>query len=155
MKWVKRIVIALVAIWALLQIYTLVGINRTNPAVVQEVKWDSTATRELAQRACFDCHSNETTWPWYSYVAPVSLRVADHVEEGRQRLNFSDWTQPNEGYEEIEKQITRNFMPLSDYLLMHAEAKLSAQENEALLAGLKATFANDPPVKPQRRNFGG
>lgn len=155
MKWVKRIVIALVAIWALLQVYTLVGINRTNPAVVQEVKWDSPATHDLAQRACFDCHSNETTWPWYSYVAPVSVRVANHVSEGREHLNFSDWTQPNEDYEEIERQITRDFMPLSDYLLMHAEAKLSTAESEALLAGLKATFANDPPVKHQRPNFGG
>ena len=155
MKWVKRIVIALVVIWALLQIYTLVGINRTNPAVVQEVKWDSPATRDLAKRACFDCHSNETTWPWYSYVAPVSLRVADHVNEGRERLNFSDWTRPNEDYEEIEKQITRNFMPLSDYLLMHAEAKLSAEESQALLAGLKATFESDPPIKRERPNVGG
>ncbi|MFN8444665.1 MAG: heme-binding domain-containing protein [Caldilineaceae bacterium] len=155
MKWVKRIVIALVVIWALLQVYSLVGINRSNPAVVQEVKWDSPATRDLAKRACFDCHSNETTWPWYSYVAPVSVRVANHVDEGRGRLNFSDWTQPNEDFDEIQKVLDRGEMPLWDYLLMHADAKLSAEETQTLLAGLKATYANDPPVKRERRNFGG
>lgn len=155
MKWVKRIVIALVVIWALLQVYSLVGISRTNPAVVQEVKWDSPATRDLAKRACFDCHSNETTWPWYSYVAPVSLRVADHVDEGRDRLNFSNWTQPNEDFDEIQKVLDRGEMPLWDYLLMHGDAKLSAEENQALLAGLEATYNNDPPVKRERPNFGG
>lgn len=154
MKWVKRIVIALVVVWVLLQVYSLVGINRTNPAIVQEVKWDSPATRDLAKRACFDCHSNETTWPWYSYVAPVSIRVANHVVEGRQHLNFSDWTQPNENAEEMEKQITRDFMPLSDYLLMHAEAKLSDTEQQALIDGLKATLAADPPVPQTRRGPG-
>lgn len=155
MKWLKRIAIAFVAIWALLQIYSLVGINRTNPAVVQEVKWDSPETKALAQRACYDCHSNETVWPWYSYVAPVSLQVANHVEEGRGRLNFSDWTQPNEDFEEVQKVINNGEMPLWDYLLAHPEAKLSAEETQALIAGLEATFNNDPPIERQRPNFGG
>lgn len=150
MKWLKRIVIALVAIWALLQIYTLVGIDRTNPAVVQEVKWDSPATKELAQRACFDCHSNETVWPWYSYVAPVALQVANHVDEGRGSLNFSDWTQPNEDFDELEKAIGQGQMPLWDYLLNHPEAELTDEEKQTLVAGLKVTFENDPPIQRQR-----
>ena len=154
MKWLRRIVIALVVIWALLQVYSLVGINRTNPAIVQEVKWDSPATRDLAKRACFDCHSNETVWPWYSYVAPISLQVANHVNEGRDRLNFSDWTKGNEDYEEVEKVLQEGQMPLWDYLLMHPEAKLTSEELQTLAAGLKVTFENDPPVKRQRQ-FGG
>ena len=131
MKWLRRIIITLVVIWALLQIYTLVGINRTNPAVVQEVKWDSPATRDLAKRACFDCHSNETVWPWYSYVAPISLQVANHDNEGRGHLNFSDWTQGNEDFDEVEKVMEQGQMPLWDYLLMHPEAKLTAEEMQA------------------------
>ena len=151
MKWLKRIVLALVVIWAVLQVYSLVGISRTNPAVVQEVKWDAPATKALAKRACFDCHSNETVWPLYSYVAPVSLQVVNHVDEGRGRLNFSDWTQGNADFAEIQKVIEQGEMPLWDYLLAHSEAKLSTEETQVFLAGLKATFEKDPPIAlPQR-----
>lgn len=124
-----------------------IPIDRANPAVTREVAWNSAETRALAQRACFDCHSNETVWPWYSYVAPISLRLASHVSNGRQHLNFSAWDQPNEDFDEIAKVIERNEMPLSDYLLMHSAAKLTDAEKEQLLAGLKATFANDPPIE--------
>lgn len=124
-----------------------IPVDRTNPTVSQEVKWDSAETRALAQRACFDCHSNETVWPWYSYVAPISLRVAEHVEHGREHLNFSAWDQSNEEFEEIEKLIRQGQMPLWDYLLAHSEADLSDAEKEALIAGLQATLANDPPIE--------
>ncbi len=69
------------------------GRNHTNPPVLQEPNWDSPQTRALAQRACFDCHSNETEWPWYSHVAPVSWLVQRDVEEGREKVNFSTWGQ--------------------------------------------------------------
>jgi mono/diheme cytochrome c family protein len=75
-----------------------VPVEQTNPPVVSEPKWDSPQTKELVQRACYDCHSNETKWPWYSQVAPVSWLVADHVNEGRSKLNFSEW-QVNQGGE--------------------------------------------------------
>ena len=146
-KIVRNVVIAVVVILVLIQ---LIPINRTNPAVTREVQWNSPETRALAQRACFDCHSNETTWPWYSYVAPVSLRVASHVREGREHLNFSEWDQPNSDAHEIVENIERGDMPLWDYLLMHAEAKLSAKEQQALIDGLQATLANDPPIKRER-----
>lgn len=68
-----------------------IPVDRTNPPVVQEPNWDSPQTRALAERACFDCHSNETKWPWYSKVAPVSWLVAHDVEEGRAALNLSEW----------------------------------------------------------------
>lgn len=123
-----------------------IPIDRTNPAVTREVAWNAPETRALAQRACFDCHSNETVWPWYSYVAPVSLRIAGHVEEGREHLNFSAWDQPNEDFEEIAKVIERDQMPTADYLLIHTEAQLSDAEKQALIEGLRETLANDPPV---------
>src|SRR3954449_12180710 len=70
------------------------GHSHANPPVLKEPKWDSPQTRALAQRACFDCHSNETTWPWYTHIAPVSWLIARDVIEGRQHLNFSTWGQP-------------------------------------------------------------
>jgi len=123
-----------------------IPISRSNPAITREVAWNTPETRALAQRACFDCHSNETVWPWYSYVAPISLRVAGHVSNGRNHLNFSAWDQPNEDFDEIRKVLERGEMPLSDYLLMHAEAKLSDAEKQELLEGLRETLANDPPI---------
>ena len=71
---------------------------QTNPPVKAEPAWDSAETRALAKRACFDCHSNETVWPIYSRVAPVSWLVTRHVVEGREKLNFSEWgTAPAQG----------------------------------------------------------
>ncbi len=68
-----------------------VSVDKSNPPVVSEPKWDSPQTQALVERSCYDCHSNETKWPWYSNVAPVSWLVARHVEEGRAELNFSEW----------------------------------------------------------------
>ena len=142
-KWLKRIGVALIVVLVGIQ---LVPVNRTNPAITRAVKWDAPATRELAQRACFDCHSNETTWPWYGYIAPVSWRLADHINEGRAVLNFSTWDQPNTDLDEVVENIEENEMPLSDFLLMHPEAKLTAAEKASLIAGFKATFSQDPPI---------
>ncbi|HMQ55423.1 MAG TPA: heme-binding domain-containing protein, partial [Anaerolineae bacterium] len=68
----------------------LVPVDRTNPPVVAEPAWDSPTTRAYAERASFDCHSNETKWPWYAYVAPISWQVAD-VHESREKFNISEW----------------------------------------------------------------
>ncbi len=142
-KWLKRIGIAIIIILVGIQ---LIPVSRTNPAVTREIKWDAPATQALAQRACNDCHSNETTWPWYGYIAPISWRLADHINEGRDQLNFSTWDQPNTELDEVVESINEGEMPLSDYLLMHPEAKLTATEKAALIAGLQATFRQDPPI---------
>lgn len=70
----------------------LIPVNRTNPPVTSPVKWDSPQTQSLAARACMDCHSNETVWPWYSYVAPTSWLVYYDVQRGRSQLNFSTYS---------------------------------------------------------------
>lgn len=127
-----------------------VPVDRTNPPIVDEVDWDSEETREIAKRACFDCHSNETIWPWYSYVAPLSFRIAHHVDHGREHLNFSDWTQPNESFDEIKEVMDEGEMPLWDYLLMHSDAKLTPEETETLLSGLYETYRMNPPVERRR-----
>lgn len=108
------------------------------------------AVREILRRSCFDCHSHETSWPWYGYVAPVSWWLADHVEHGRKDLNFSRWPTfdleaQEHIFEDIDEQIREETMPLRSYLLLHRRARLSAADREALLrwAGTKG---NDSPV---------
>jgi hypothetical protein len=144
-------IVAVVAIFLLIQ---LIPINRTNPPVTREVRWDSEQTRALAQRACFDCHSNKTELPWYSRIAPVSLYLAHHVDEGRSALNFSEWDKPNADIREVQRNIQNGQMPPWDYQLMHPTSKLNSAEQEQLLAGLQATFQQDPPIE-RRRRFGG
>ena len=124
----------------------LIPLNHTNPPVTREVKWDSPQTRALAQRACGDCHSNETVWPWDAYVAPASFLIVRHVDEGRSRLNFSEWDKPNSDYREVQRSINDGEMPLWDYLLVHPDANLTAAENTQLLTGLQATFQSDSPI---------
>ena len=77
------IIIGVILVLAVLAQLIPLPLRGHNPAVVAEPKWDSPQTRELAKRACFDCHSNETVWPWYSYVAPVSWLLYRDVTEGR------------------------------------------------------------------------
>ena len=112
----------------------------SNPPIVTEPNWDSPRTRALAERACFDCHSNETKWPWYSKIPPFSQTIAHEVREGRETLNFSDW-RPNRENESIET-ILEGEMPPRNYLLLHPEARLTNAETKALIAGFKATFGN-------------
>lgn len=124
-----------------------VSVDRGNPAVQREIRWASEETREMARRACYDCHSNETRWPWYSAVAPVSWLVAKDVAEGREHLNFSEWDQPNEDAHKILEVVEEGEMPLRKYLLLHPGARLDGEERRAFLEGLRETLAGDPPVE--------
>jgi mono/diheme cytochrome c family protein len=153
LKKLKKIVVtAGIAFVALLVLIQLIPLSREDPPVTREVRWDSPQTRELAQQACFDCHSNETVWPWYAYVAPLSWQVVHHVNDGRRHLNFSEWDHPNENQRRIVEEISSGRMPSWDYLLLHPEAKLTQAEQQALIDGLKQTLANDPPVERQHRS---
>ena len=118
--------------------------SRANPPIGIEPNWDSLETRALAQRACFDCHSNETVWPWYSYVAPISWMVVKDVNEGRRVFNFSEWTaeqQQASQPEEAVELVSKNLMPLPYYILIHPEANLTNLEKGQLVNGLIATLA--------------
>ncbi len=120
------------------------GRSHTNPPVQSEPNWDSQDTRALAERACFDCHSNETTWLWYSNIAPFSWLVQHDVEEGRRILNFSEWDQggkPRE-LEEMAEVLQRGSMPPAVYTPLHPNAKLTPAEVDQLIAGLNATVRN-------------
>lgn len=132
---------------ALLLLVQLVpyGRNHTHPAAGNPTMWDSPATRDLAQRACFDCHSNETRWPWYASIAPMSWRIQSHVTEGRGALNFSAFEPGNEQTAEAAGEageaVSKGEMPPRDYLLLHPEARLTPEEKRALVTGLETTFA--------------
>ena len=91
----------------------------------------------VLDRACMDCHSNRTRWPWYSHVAPASWLVADHVNEGRAELNFSDWARydPNEMGEVLEqvcREARAGQMPLASYVVLHPSAKLTPNDVSTL-----------------------
>lgn len=121
------------------------GRDHTNPPDGAPVAWDSPGTRALAERACFDCHSNHTRWPWYSALAPVSWRIQNHVSEGREKLNFTAFDPSGKAVgdaaEDAGETVTKGEMPPRDYLLLHPEARLTPAEKAALARGLDATFA--------------
>ena len=133
------VAVAFVGLALLMQLIPY-GRDHNNPPVLSEPNWDSPATHELANRACFDCHSNETTWPWYSNIAPVSWLVYHDVIEARDRMNFSEWGRPHPGIDQVIEEIEEGGMPLPQYLLMHPNARLSAQEREALIEGLRKSL---------------
>lgn len=148
---IKRLLLwAVAALVLIVLLVQLVPLDRSNPTPTREIAWNSAETHNLARRACTDCHSDETVWPWYSRIAPASFILVNHVHEGRAELNFSEWDRPNAGFEDVSETIREGEMPPWDYILMHPEAKLTATEKEQLLAGMQATFAADPPLEGQR-----
>jgi hypothetical protein len=140
----KIISISIIFVIILLSLFQFIpyGKDHNNPTIVSEPNWDSQQTRVLAKRACFDCHSNETIWPWYSNVAPISWLIFRDVAAGRRRLDFSDWKnirlrEPGE----IASAITEGEMPPLQYLLIHRTARLSTTEKTLLINGLLKTLS--------------
>jgi len=135
MKKFKIVLLIFVALFALIQFFP---VERDNPEISYEVKWDSQQTKDFFYRACADCHSNETKWPWYSYVAPVSFIISNHVVDGRRHFNIStgNLDDANEAAEAVEK----GFMPLEGYVKLHSEADLTPEEKDAFIKGLMKTF---------------
>ena len=116
------------------------GRGHENPDVLREPRWDRPGTRELFFRACKDCHSNQSEWPWYSSVAPASWLVQRDVDEGRSHFNVSEWGRAENHGDEAAEKVREAEMPPWFYLPAHPEAQLSDREREALIAGLLATF---------------
>jgi hypothetical protein len=112
------------------------GHHHVNPPVIREPVWNTPKTRDLARRACFDCHSNESVWPWYSRIAPVSWLVTHDIQAGRSKLNFSDWQDGNQKMKliaEIVKEISDGEMPPVQYRMVHSSAGLSDDEKQQLI----------------------
>lgn len=144
---VKGILIAAV-LFGLAQLVPY-GHNHTNPPVLQEPNWDSPQTRALVKRACFDCHSNETVWPWYSNIAPMSWLVQRDVSEGRRTLNFSEWNRPQGKPDEAVEAVREGKMPPIQYWIIQSKARLTPAEREALARGLEATLRQSS-IPPRR-----
>jgi hypothetical protein len=139
---VRRLPLILAGLFVIIQAVPY-GRNHQNPPVLVEPSWNSPETRDLAKRACFDCHSNETTWPWYSQIAPVSWLVQSDVDSGRRHLNFSEWNRPQRHRNDAADQIRKGEMPPWYFLPMHPEAHLSSAQKDQLLLGLASTL--NPP----------
>jgi len=136
----KKILIALAIIVVGIQFIT---VNRSNPPVTGKIDAPSNVL-SILKASCFDCHSNETEWPWYSYVAPVSFLVSADVEDGRKRVNFSEWDKYDEEkrakkLDAIIEEVEEGEMPLSKYTLMHPDAKM----DQAKIRVLKDWINND------------
>ncbi len=92
---------------------------------------------ELLKTSCYDCHSNNSKYPWYDKIAPVSWWVAHHIDEAKEELNFSEWVaftskRKNHKLEEMIEVLDEGEMPLSSYLIMHGDAKVSTEQAEQL-----------------------
>ena len=139
----KPFTVALIVIAAALVAQVVpYGHQLTNPPVLREPAWNSPATRALAKRACFDCHSNETTWPGYARIAPVSWLIQHDVDEGRENLNFSEWNRPQREAGDASKEVMEQDMPPRTYLLMHPLARLTDAERTELARGLELTIGS-------------
>ncbi len=142
-KNIGRAFIGLVVFGVLIQLVPY-GHAHTNPPVVAEPQWASPQTRDLAMRACYDCHSNDTQWSWYSSIAPMSWLIQHDVEEGRSRLNFSQWNVPQRESRGASREVERGTMPQWYYVLLHPSANLTADEKQTLVQGLRSLADSAP-----------
>ena len=136
----KKIVTLFVVIFILLQIYPVnkpeISSNNPNDLLINVSIPKNISTK--LKVACYDCHSNETTFPWYANIAPSKWLVFKHINEGREELNFSDWNSFNnddkaEILDDISTVLMDDDMPLKNYTLLHSEAKLTEDEKESII----------------------
>lgn len=132
-KW--RILIAAVIVFGFLSV--IFPIERTNPPVTGEIKAPE-EVMAILRRSCYDCHSNETQWPWYSYVAPASWLVEKDVRDGRRHMNFSEWSshsskEKNHQRKKCGKLVKQGEMPLWFYVALHPKAELLDKDIETLI----------------------
>jgi hypothetical protein len=116
--------------------FQFIPVDRTNPPVQSEIQAPD-SVMAILRGACYDCHSNETSWPWYSFVAPMSWLVVSDVHEAREHMNFSTWNDYDEDerielLEEAWEEVEDGDMPLWFYLPLHPEAKLSDADKKLL-----------------------
>jgi Haem-binding domain len=137
----------LAALFLLIQLIPY-GHDHGAPATTKRASFPASA-RALVAGACGDCHSNQTRWPWYSNVAPVSLLVVNDVKGGREHLNFSQWDRPQPSLGEVLESVREGEMPPLQYKVIHSGGRLSASERRQLEDAMRKAYASDPP--PQRR----
>ncbi len=141
----KKILLGLGILLLLIQV---IRIDKTNPPVIaeQDLIHSMNANAEVShilKIACYDCHSNESKYPWYTNVAPISWWVKNHINKGRGSLNFSEWqtftdAKKAHGIEESIIKIEKKWMPISSYKWMHADARLSDEQRNLLINWFKS-----------------
>jgi hypothetical protein len=136
----KRLGIVLATLATVIQ-FVPYGRVRSSPPPIIEPPWDSPRTRALAERACFDCHSNETRWPAYSRLAPASWLIQHDVSEGRAELNLSEWQRPQEEATNAAGAVREREMPPLAYRFIHRGARLTEDERDALARGLMRSLS--------------
>lgn len=142
---IKKILLGLVVFLIIAQFFK---IDKTNPPVtaahdILNITNAPDNVRTMMKNACYDCHSNETKYPWYMDIAPISWWTKRHVNNGRGSLNFSEWIsydakQKNHQLEDSALKVRKKWMPLSSYLLAHPEAKISEDDREILASWLES-----------------
>ena len=146
----KKILIGVVLLLVIIQFFR---IDKTNPKVVLENDFITISNppgdiAAILKTSCYDCHSNETTYPWYTNVSPIAWWVKHHINEAREELNFSEWgtfkeKRKKHKLEECIEMVEENEMPLESYLIPHTEAKLTEVQKTELLSWLKAEFKGE------------
>ncbi len=146
----KKILIGIVALIVIIQ---FIRIDKNNPEVIIkndfiEVTHPSDKVAEILKTSCYDCHSNETKYPWYTDVSPFAWWIKHHIDEGREELNFSEWRsytekRKNHKLEECIELIEENEMPLKSYLITHDNAKLTTDDKDYLLEWLKSKYKEE------------
>ncbi len=141
----KKLALGFIALFVIIQFFR---IDKTNPVVVQQNDFISVTNppddiKQILKTSCYDCHSYESTYPWYTNVAPISWWVKQHINEGREELNFSEWGTFSEKrkkhkLEEVYEEVDEEEMPLKSYLIVHHDAKLTVEQKNDLVAWFKA-----------------
>lgn len=144
-KKVKTILLGIIGVLLVIQLFQ---IDKTNPPVRLEedfiqIKQPPENIENLLRTACYDCHSHETKYPWYTSVAPISWWIRHHIDEGREHLNFSTWAQydadrQDHKLEECEEEVREGEMPLDSYTWVHGEAQLTDQQRQVLADWFKS-----------------
>jgi mono/diheme cytochrome c family protein len=132
------VIVALVIVMQLVR-FIVPEFKLDNPPVKQAVEWDSPQAEQLWKTACADCHSNETAYPAYAYVAPVGWLVALDTHQGRREINISEDNRIN--FREMIETVREGEMPPAIYTIMHRDADLSDADKDTLISGLRATFS--------------
>lgn len=137
-RWLKRIAAGLLLAVGALQ---FVPVDSINPPEHGQLP-ASAEVQAVLRRSCYDCHSNETRWPWYAKIFPASLLIARDVKKGRGEVNFSMWEKYDERRKmrklrEIAKEVEKGSMPPAYYLPLHLEARLSAAERDLIMRWAK------------------
>ncbi len=139
-KLVRMLIIGVLAILLIIQFFRT---DKTNPQLNAETDFRKVeqVPEEIAvliEKACYDCHSNETVYPWYAGIAPFSWIIKSHVTEGRENMNFSEWAKYQPGkrghfLDECSEVIEKGEMPLKQYTLLHPVAKFNTEEKAILV----------------------